>query len=137
MPNASRTVPQSGQFEIVSSYTRAQALEDGFQIDVSKAAKEMGFTFPVFITASVFQKCVEVPDSASSQSEEDRLLDVLWMLLHAIRVSERDASRISFDVIVENNTTRQSGRVELAAEVGPFDINDPRPTLTVMMPDED
>ncbi|MHB1685468.1 MAG: DUF6573 family protein [Bacilli bacterium] len=34
---------------IISQYTRAQTIEDGVLIDVSKMAKEAGFTIPVAV----------------------------------------------------------------------------------------
>ncbi len=40
--------------EVISSYTRVQALEDGELIDVSKTAKEAGFVFPIAVTRNLF-----------------------------------------------------------------------------------
>ena len=37
--------------DIISTYTRAQAIKDGVLIDVSSTAKEAGFEWPVAITA--------------------------------------------------------------------------------------
>ncbi|MHB1685408.1 MAG: DUF6573 family protein [Bacilli bacterium] len=39
--------------EIIASYTRAQAIEDGVLIDVSNMAKEAGLTIPVVVTTKV------------------------------------------------------------------------------------
>ena len=36
--------------EVVSGYSRAQAVEDGFLCDISELAKEAGFKFPVAIS---------------------------------------------------------------------------------------
>jgi hypothetical protein len=40
--------------EIISSYSRAQALEDGVLIDISVLAREAGLKFPVAVTMAVF-----------------------------------------------------------------------------------
>ena len=39
--------------EVISSYSRAQAIEDGVLVDVSTVAKEAGIKFPVAMTAAV------------------------------------------------------------------------------------
>ncbi len=40
--------------EPISIYTRAQALDDGFLVDVSELAKEAGFRFPVALTRAAW-----------------------------------------------------------------------------------
>ncbi len=40
--------------EVIHSYTRAQALADGVQVEVSKVAAEAGIRFPVFLTRTVY-----------------------------------------------------------------------------------
>ena len=42
-----------GEQEVIYTYTRAQALEDGVLIDVSQMAKEAGFRLPAVITADL------------------------------------------------------------------------------------
>ena len=37
--------------KVIYSYTRKQAIADGFQVDVSTVAKEAGIRFPVFLRA--------------------------------------------------------------------------------------
>ena len=36
--------------EVIYAYTRAQAVADGFQVEVTATAKEAGILFPVFLT---------------------------------------------------------------------------------------
>ena len=47
--------------DLISSYTRAQAIADGQLIDVSEMAREAGIRYPVALTATVWARCVEVP----------------------------------------------------------------------------
>src|ERR1019366_6309710 len=47
--------------EVISSYSRAQAIEDGVFVDVSATAKEAGIKFPVAMTRTVWGKYAEVP----------------------------------------------------------------------------
>lgn len=120
---------------VIYSYTRAQAIADGYQVDVSKVAAEAGITFPVFLTRAVWAAYVEVPPGVEAQDEAGRLWDVLWMLRHAIRKSA-GGDRLSFALYVRNDN-RRPRLVTLRAQCGPVDENDPRPAITVMMPDED
>ena len=45
---------QSPFGEVIYSYTRAQAVADGVQVEVTKTAQEAGIKFPVFLTRTVF-----------------------------------------------------------------------------------
>ena len=48
-------------WQTIYTYSRAQAIADGFQIEVTKTAQEAGIRFPVFITRGVYEQCVAVP----------------------------------------------------------------------------
>ena len=122
--------------EVISVYTRAQALEDGVLVDVSATAKEAGIRFPVALTAAVYGQCVEVPEGITGQDEAGRLWDVLWMFRCA--AAKFDGSTLLFKLYVRNhNRERLDSRdlVTLKAECGPGD--DGEPVLTIMLPDED
>ena len=121
---------------VIYSYTRAQAVADGFQVEVSTTAREAGITFPVFLTRTVFDSFVTVPPGVTCQDEAGRLWDVLWMLRFAIRRSRAGADRLPFALYVRNDN-RRPRLVKLVATCGPLDIDDPQPAITVMMPDED
>ena len=65
---------------VVYSYTRAQAVADGVQVEVSKVAVEAGIRFPVFLTRTVYDAFVTVPEGVTAQDEAGRLWDIVWML---------------------------------------------------------
>jgi hypothetical protein len=121
---------------VIYSYTRAQAIADGFQVEVSKTAREAGITFPVFLTRTVFDSFVAVPPGVTCQDEAGRLWDIVWMLRFAIRKSQPGQTRLPFALYVRNDN-RRPRLVKLVATCGPLDIDDPLPAITVMMPDED
>ena len=121
---------------VIYSYTRKQAVADGFQVEVSTTAREAGITFPVFITRSVFDSFVAVPPGVTAQDEAGRLWDVVWMLRFAIRKARPGAVRLPFALYVRNDN-RAARLVKLIATCGPLDIDDAQPAITVMMPDED
>ncbi|MBA4150911.1 MAG: hypothetical protein H0X66_22610, partial [Verrucomicrobia bacterium] len=122
--------------DTVHTYTRAQAVADGMQIEVTKTAQEAGIKFPVFITRSVFEAYVAVPEGVAGQDEAGRLWDIVWMLRYAIQNSREGAERIGVPLYVRNDNIR-ARLVKLVATCGALDIEDPQPAITVMLPDED
>ena len=121
---------------VIYSYTRKQAVADGFQVEVSQTAREAGVTFPVYLTRSVFDSFVAIPPGVTGQDEAGRLWDVLWMLRFAIRKAGNHSSRMPFALYVRNDNHRPK-LIKLIATCGPLDLDDPQPAITVMMPDED
>lgn len=135
---------RSGLFEeseIISIYTRAQAIEDGVLVDVSKVANEAGFKWPVAVTRALWDQYI-TPDDRSrkfGQSEEGRLWDVLWMLFCAIKhAKQRDdfqGSTTIFYKLFFIMKEKQRRSVTLKSVCGPGD--DAEPVITIMLPDED
>jgi hypothetical protein len=121
---------------VVYSYTRAQAVADGVQVEVSKVAQEAGIRFPVFLTRTVYDAYVTVPPGVTAQDEAGRLWDIVWMLRFAIRKARPGANSLPFALYVRNDN-RKPRLVKLIATSGPLDKDDPQPAITVMMPDED
>ena len=124
-------------WQTVYTYTRAQAVADGFQIEVTKTAAEAGIRFPVFITRGVYEQCVAVPPGVTGQDEAGRLWDVVWMLRFAIIRSQPGTSRLTVALYVRNSDTAPARLTKLIATAGALDIDDPAPAITVMLPDED
>ena len=122
--------------EVIYAYTRAQAVADGVQVEVTKTAQEAGIKFPMFLTRAVFDKYVAVPEGVTGQDETGRLWDVVWMTRFAIIRARPGVQRIPVAPYVRNDNHRPR-LVKLIATCGPLDIDDPQPAITVMMPDED
>ena len=122
--------------EIIYSYTRAQAVADGFQVEVTKTAQEAGIRFPVFLTRTVFDAYVAVPDGVTGQDEAGRLWDIVWMTRFGILRRPPGCTRIPVALYVRNDN-RRAKLVKLIATCSALDIDDPQPAITVMMPDED
>ncbi len=123
-------------FDVIHSYTRADAIEDGVLVDVTETAKEAGFKIPVALTAAVWAECVAVPPGVADQDERGRLRDVLWTLLVAIRTGGGAGAEIRYRLHARNDN-RGGGPplAELKAVCGPGD--DGSPCVTVMRPNED
>ena len=120
-------------WEVIHSYSRKQAIDDGFLVDVSEMAREAGIRFPVALTREVYESYVVVPPNVSGQDLSGRQWDILWMLACAIR-RERTATAIRYDLLVRNDN-RKPKLVELKALCGPGDEGEP--VITVMHPWED
>ena len=121
---------------IIYAYTRAQAIADGVQVDITTTAQEAGIRFPVFITRTAFDAYVTVPPDVTGKDEAGRLWDVVWMLRHAIRKATPGQTRLPFALYVRNDN-RAPRLIKLIAECGPLDIDKPEPAITIMMPGED
>lgn len=122
--------------DVIYSYTRKQAIADGFQVEVTKTAQEAKIKFPMFLTRAVFDRFVTVPEGVTDQDEAGRLWDVVWMTRFAILRSHGHRDRLPVALYVRNDN-RAARLVKLIATCGPLDIDDPQPAITVMMSDED
>ena len=122
--------------EVIYSYTRAQAIADGVQVEVTKTAQEAGIKFPMFLTRAVFDAFVAVPDGVTGQDEAGRLWDVVRMTRFGIIRARPGSDRIPVAFYVRNDN-RAARLVKLIATCGALDMDDPQPAITVMLPDED
>ena len=144
--------------EVISSYSRAQAIEDGVLVDVSKVLEPCPFKYPVAMTIAAYSATIAaggkwVSDSTGKQYLEQldatetlklpggqdvkgRLHDVFWMLQDAIKRMNGATDRVSFTVVVDakGNGSRRN-RVELYSVCGPGDTD--APVITIMLQGED
>jgi Family of unknown function (DUF6573) len=114
--------------EIIFSYTRAQAIADRVLIDVTPAALQAGFRFPVAVTAALMAVVETIPEQYSHEDIEGRLWDVLWMASLAARRAKPGCSRIAFEVILHIEGTRRKYQA-LILDIGPGDTADPVITI--------
>jgi hypothetical protein len=122
--------------KLISSYTRADALDDGVLVDVTDTAREAGFVIPVALTRAAWELCVALSPAAERACNDvrGRLWDVLTMLRWAIgRSRGPSGSEICFQLLCVTTSVRPS-RVTLRSIVAPGD--DGEPVLTVMLPEE-
>lgn len=141
--------------EIISSYSRAQAIADGVLADVSamrpQLVQEAGIKFSVAMTATAFAKAVspildydedETPAKSlpPCQDFDGRLWDVLNLLRWASKRST-GGDTVRFPVRVFRQKGYEGAKrtgvevVDLKAVCGPGD--DAEPVITIMLPDED
>lgn len=123
--------------EVIHTYTRAQAIEDGELVDVSETGREAGFRWPVALTRAVWADAVEWDDSnAALQDESGRLWDALWMAAHAAKRAPERTDRIAFEVLRIPNTPKatKARLCWLVSHIGPGDT--PEPVITILLPNE-
>jgi len=127
--------------ELIYSYSRSQAIEDGVLIDAGSMAKEAGFNWPVALTRAAWEDCVAWSEQDNErqtyQDESGRLWDLLFMARHAIRLSHGDSDRMLFKFyrVPRNGKTTKAVLVTLKLIVGPGDQGEP--VITVLQPQED
>ena len=130
--------------EVICTYTREQALEDGVLVDVTEMAREAGFTFPVALTQRLHAEVI-TPDpraAAEGQSVDGRLWDALHMLHMAIKgalpcttTPGPGPGQTTLYQCYFIMKRRQRKLLTLKAVCGPGDNMEP--TITLMLPDED
>ena len=108
----------------IYTYTRAQAVADGLQVEVTKTAAEAGIRFPMFITRAVYDAYVTVPAGVTGQDEAGRLWDLVWMTRFAIIRSRPGVDRLPGRPLCPQRRcplpAGQAGR-----RVRPLDFDDP------------
>jgi hypothetical protein len=77
--------------DIIHSYTRAEALKDGVLVDVSEAAKSLGFLTPVAFTQDVHGNHVQPSNVTRPEDAQERITGILTALraAHAREVRTR------------------------------------------------
>ena len=121
--------------EVISSYSQAQAIEDGvLGVVDAKITREAGFTIPVLATSSVFA-LLDPKKGAKGhgQSFDGRAWDMLFMMRNAVRVSRGATSELLFRVIFL--VGRKHVTTTLKAVCGGDDNG--APCITIMLSTED
>ncbi|MDP2661738.1 MAG: hypothetical protein Q8R28_13505, partial [Dehalococcoidia bacterium] len=96
--------------DVIFSYSRAQAIEDGMLVDVSSTGREAGFRAPLAVTTNLFHEWVEIKDDDEKvkgygQSTKGRLWDVVYLAATrfraAMRKDQSDGGPHAFQVIFQ------------------------------------
>lgn len=122
--------------DVIYTYTRKNAIEDGFQVlltgDHAQLAKEAGWKYPVYLTRGVWDL---VEKAVASENHCNDMVGVLWDILFMARFG-RDISNDTraFTVIITGCGHKHDHLFYL--QVGPTDIDDPLPAITIMLEDD-
>lgn len=124
--------------QMISSYTRAQAVADGELVDVSTVAREANIRFPVALTRALWADIAAIPAERPLEDLQGRLWDVLWMGACAMR--RAGGSTLTYQLILNldgaiYDDDRGGPLYTVKVVCGPGDAGEP--VLTFMRPDED
>ncbi len=129
--------------QVIHTYSRKEAIEDGFLIDVNHLAKTKGFKCNVCVTSAVWSKINSIPERFSHQDVAGRLWDILNVLYYRARVS--GSAVIEFKVYMphEVHVAGQDGpdrkdvveELNLVSVAGPGDEREL--VITIRLPGED
>lgn len=128
--------------DVIHAYSRANAIEDGFLVDVTTTAKEAGFKCPVAITREAWEQFVAWSDEDNKkqrtlQDEEGRLWDVLWMAYCEIKKVKAPCQTLpyTFYCVPKDGRSRTAKVSQLMLQVGPGD--DEELVITIKMLNQD
>jgi len=110
--------------EVISRYSRADALQDGELVDVSTTAREAGYKFPFAVTRALWNTLEKIPTHTPCQDLEGRLWDCLMVGLMAIRNAKGGDSRVVFEVILSIEGSRKKMQT-IVIDLGPGDQAEP------------
>ncbi len=139
MHDSTKTDPMTEFFgEVISTYSRAQALDDGVLVDAGLMARECGFRWPTAISAAAWADCVAWTDADSErqvhQDPSGRLCYLLFMAHHAIRSSSSGGDRLTFQLyrVPRGGKSTEAAITMLKLIVGPGDEGEPVVTILLL-----
>ncbi len=112
--------------ELISTYTRAEALADGQQFDVSDDKGAAVYKTAVYVTSALHAE-LKRGQGSDPETYSARLWDVCYMVAHGRGCS--DSAR-------ESDVKVGARRLKVRGECGPVDIDDPRPAITLGFPSD-
>jgi len=122
--------------DVIYSYSRSEAIEDGVLIDITDLAKEAGFRYPVAVSANLYHNVLTPAPSLipQGQSLEGRIWDMLNVLRASIKPNQ-DTLSIIFAPIFTMAPDMPPTAISIISAVGPGDNLEP--VLTIFLPEDD
>jgi len=133
--------PEDFWREPIHVYTRQQAIADGVLVDVSAAARDVGFRLPVAMTAGAWAEAIawEADDPLNLLLVEVEQARLTRLLVHANVAARRagDESTVTFQALRDGTQcpAETGTNVPLKMMIGPGDVGGP--VLTILLPGED
>lgn len=120
----------------ISSFSRANMLENGLLIDVSNTAESMGFTGPVALSNAEWEGIMQPYEGTDRPIEvikSGALWDCLWMLYIGLKHTKSETPEFLFPVILDCENI--DAIFILKAVIGPDD--DGYPVITILKREEE
>jgi len=140
---------------VIHSYSRAQAIEacppgrtpgrcersrrDGVLVDVTVTAKEVGFRWPVVITAALHDRLTPSQHDVSiGQDYDGRLWDALWLAAYTIKLADPGTDTVTYTVVLQEVEAKSGQPVNVDIRLwdvcGPGDEGEP--VVTIGFPED-
>ena len=120
---------------VISSYSRAQFIEDGGLVEVPRAVGARYFNYPIGITREVWEGCVADLDAPHGERDNARLQALLCDAVHVARRGEgQSLMDWNFNCIPPSATGTTTQDFHLMLHIGPGDTA--APVLTIMFPSQ-
>ena len=122
-------------FELIHSYSRQQAIDDGVLIDVSQTGEEAGIRRPIALTRALYETYVKPSRELEDvgQSVEGRLWDLLFIFVFYARKAKEQVFNYKCLFLMNPSGVPQIKFIK--AHIGPGDQGEP--VITLMLPEED
>jgi hypothetical protein len=125
--------------DVISEYSRAEAIADGVLVDVSQTAKEAGIRFPCAMTAAAWETCVTWSNADTEaqgvpQDEMGRLWDILMVFRYAARTTSGNDLHFTVLIVPPDGRAKRAKSTKLRATCSAGDTLEP--VITIMLPDE-
>jgi hypothetical protein len=123
-------------WEVIDSYSRAQAIADGVLVDVTEQAKKSSIRYPVAVSDTLYHQYIEPSKDLAEQGQSvnGRLADVFIQLTVAIKRSFCHVPDVHFHV----SFLMGSGKPERIGVWATIDGGDDgKPVITIMLEGED
>ena len=123
-------------FELISTYTRKQAIEDGVLIDLSTnfPNETRMYKWPVACTSAVWE-LIESAAQSDAVSVELYAWDVCFAAYRTITAASQNNDCLLFKVLLPLRAKSKPKNLKLMC--GPVGPEDPSPALTITLPEED
>lgn len=123
-------------FEVLSRYSRLDAIRDEVLFDLTAEARQCGFKLPLAVTEAVYRSYLDPSADliTEGQSLAGRTYDLLQVLRVAI-LTVPSTDLLFFKVLFVLEPGHLAVPVELKALIHPGDEGEP--VLTVLLPQED
>ena len=122
--------------EVIYTYTRKQAIEDGYQVLLTgkhaELAREAGWKYPVYLTRSVW----DLMEQSIASEQDGDMTGVLWNILVMARFGDDITKDTRLFKMMFSEGHGRKRLYEIYLQVGPTDIDDPAPAITIMLPED-
>lgn len=120
--------------DIIYTYSRKQAIEDGLQVLMDQQmSREAGIVYPVYFTSGVLELIQKAVDNKKYCND---FKGVTWDIYTMFKYAARQAkgNSLYFQVIITGVGRKKY--ITFLAEIGVTDFDNPEPAITIMLPEE-